>query len=388
MPSQLVQATTYLIDVVDIGEPGGPASPITNATHRIRVRERYTYIAPKDADLPDPCRGRGATIDELELPTAANGITYVQTTREIELAYEMVGPGNVGIRGDRIVFENAGLRCHTAACGPAYADSAGHLSSLVLQGIANFYETSASDDERYDQWNNYLALALGENYWNLFPDNRSPDVEAVDDVGRRVYYFHVDACLPVPEPEQALMAAALTDSVALFGGAYPLPDPTVVEFPQAIAGQLRPIIYFPFVEEAFAFGAITEGKSLRLFGRMGRLTRGYRVSTNPFWRVFINEKLPLTFAEDIHPDDQKKYAELDAGPLPPSDFNLGLDNETVFLHAEPVPFYVGAMPLVDPALLSLEELERLDGGQFCYLTAELDTPIIFDPMANCGSCAA
>ncbi|MEZ4519891.1 MAG: hypothetical protein R3C44_24685 [Chloroflexota bacterium] len=107
MLQELVQSTTYIVDIVKI-DANTPSWAITNTagTDRIRVREVYTFITQDGSSVDDNCAGE--EIDNL-LFQAQDGTLYQQVTRQVELEYESVGnPGGVTIEGDRIVFDNAG----------------------------------------------------------------------------------------------------------------------------------------------------------------------------------------------------------------------------------------------------------------------------------------
>ncbi|MEZ4519892.1 MAG: hypothetical protein R3C44_24690 [Chloroflexota bacterium] len=254
---------------------------------------------------------------------------------------------------------------------------------MIVKAITSFLMTYDNDEMQYALWRDYLAAALGPECYERLLGEGVASVRAIEDVGKRVYYFHTDAFFP--DPAQAVEASLLPNDT--FRGVFPLPAGSETQ-PVLKGSYLRPIIWFPFENEAFAFGAITTPDTFRLFGRMGALTRGYRVTDDGHWRIIANEPRPLTFAEDVDTTGSFKYAEFDAGPLPPGDLNIGLDlAANIRLYADRVPFYIGAMPLDEPTRLEFGRLTDLHlNTRFSYLEAVLDTPIIFDPMINCQAC--
>jgi hypothetical protein len=400
MLTQPVQSTVFIVDVVDLGTHPWPFShilPIDNGTHRIRARERYSIIVPDgwEDDIDDTC-GDSVLVSELPIHLAR------VVTWEVELEYELIGTGNIDIIHDSIHFHEAGLRIMTRACGPAYAleERCKLRSRLVISAVNNYLNAieSQNDVERHKEdnvfesenvddltyWQNFLGAVWDEDcFGELFPNA----VRAVDDVRRRVYYFHADAHLIKPATGAATGVALGTD---IFQGAFPLQASSTLVDPNHLADyNLYPLIWYPFENEAFAFAAAISADRFKLLGRMGGLTRGYRITDDLHWQANIDEERPLTFAEDIVPGAMiEKYAEFDAGALPPGDFDIGLDpTEVIHLWLQPVPFYIGAMPLGDPVAIENRHLSTLhDTHGFAFLEGEIDTPIIFDPVVNCGSC--
>ncbi|MFO7663089.1 MAG: hypothetical protein R6X18_10910 [Chloroflexota bacterium] len=411
MLKQPVQSTVFIVDVVDINThpwPFNSIQPIING-NRIRVRERYTIIVPDNwnGDLHDDCEA-SATQSVLQLHLAQ------AITREVELEYELIGPGSITINCDRIHFQDAGLRILTRACGPAYVlkDRCRLRSQMIVSAISNYlnalgrrdeeerlstdserqsnekqtdFTEMGPDEEQIRYWLEYLRAVWNEECFNeLFEES----VEAVNDPRRRVYYFHADTHLQKPALGAATGVALQTD---VFRGAYPMPQSEQpIDLNDLNGFNLYPLIWYPFTEEAFAFAAVISADRFKLLGRMGGLTRGYRITDDLHWQVNIDEFRPLTFAEDIMPGPTtiEKFAEFDAGPLPPGDFDIGLDpDDIIHLWLEPVPFYIGAMPISDPTQFQHSDLTDLHQTQtFRFLEGELDTPIFFDPVVNCGSC--
>jgi hypothetical protein len=446
MLTQPVQSTVFIVDVVPIpadedqmpvGNEPPDCSPDCGAApsnqvqdpgwwctdadghRRLRVRERYTYVVPEaslENEVEDPCQADLICQHILEIDGHRD--RHYEITREVELAYEKIGPGNISIFGDSLHFDDAGLRIMTRACGPAYVDrnECQLRSSVIEKAVVNFLQTSGKSGRQ----NNFLNTAFGEDcYHSLFEGGNQENIEgnslkstlsailtrwlkrisnqvkskegtleATQDNRRRVYYFHTEACFP--EPAKATQA----DKLAIKAVSEVMVVPQRTDSPltevELADAKLRPIIWFPFVNEAFAFAAVTGPNRFRLLGRMGAMTHGYRITDDFHWQVNIKELRPLTFAEDILPDGSGKFAEFDAGALPPGDCDMGLDiDERIDLWRDPVPFFIGAMPLDDPQGFDHKDLDQLHksrAGNFCYLEGKLNTPIIFDPVVNCGSC--
>jgi hypothetical protein len=415
MLTQPVQSTVFIVDVVPI-PADGDETPVGNELpdcspdcgaapsyhiqdpgwctdadghRRLRVRERYTYVVPEELlenEVDDLCQADLICKHILEID-GHRGRHY-EITREVELAYGKIGPGQISILGDSLHFDDAGLRIMTRACGPAYVDrtECQLRSAVVEKAVVNFLQTSENQEDRIFSWASYLNTALGEECFHRLFEGST--VEAIEDNRRRVYYFHTEACFP--EPANATPAAELVIRPLVAVGNdleaadLPIPDHELAD------AKLRPIIWFPFKNEAFAFAAVTGPNRFRLLGRMGAMTHGNRITDDFHWQVNIKELRPLTFAEDILPDGSGKFAELDAGALPPGDCDMGLDiDERIDLWRDPVPFYIGAMPLDDPQGFDYSDLDQLHksrAGNFCFLEGEFNTPIVFDPVVNCGSC--
>ena len=434
MSSDLIQSTMFIVDVVDKQVKPLPdyikeTRLIESGGRRLRVRERYTYIVPIDFVLPeawqDDCRTDVVSSYDIESESGR----FREITRETELDYEQVGPGTVTIEGNSIRFHNAGLRCWSRACGPVYAAMRATAenppdlspqacqqlrSAPIVEGIGNYLRAPKENWQR-TYWQDYLISALSLACFNaLLNENvAEPEVRSTADPGRRVYYFHVDAYLPPPDMKPVVswrtedvvealkFAVAVNEYEAEVFKRPPYVDPNAVNLrpPLNLAGSfLRPIFWFPFKYEAFAFGAITSQEHFRLYGRMGALTDGYVATDDVHWAGTagpMREKWPLTLAEDVDPMGGFKYAEFDAGPLPPGDNDFRLKPDAgVSLWPAAVPFYLGAMPLMDPTLLKLAgngktpALVNESGSEpdFCYLEGTLDMPILFDPIVNCQGC--
>lgn len=405
-----IQSTVFRIDLVEIATGDDVTRfPVHNATHRLRVREVATAMTT------GCLTGRNG------------GLCQLQPPQEEELTYEVMPEGGpVTLVGQTLHFASGGLRIWTKAIDLAErVDACSLVSNLVLQPIISEIEAlndivggfiSSQEDQEAPVDPGWLreqvldrplgrdiTMALANCVGNLFGDLEGfqirKAISVVDSPRTRVFDFHAHARFH--DDGQGTRAEALAIAV---GGIKDVTAPDAAEMgaiPANLvrAGRMQPIIWFPFQDhEAFAFGATTGAGTLRLFGRLGPATDGYRISGDTHWKVNDDETRILTFREDIDPrtlTSDDKHAEFDAGAIFPGDVDTKLSLDTPRLYLEPVPFYIGAMPLEDPKDLMVTpgEAERphlTNGGEavgaFAFLSGELDVPIVFDPIQECNGC--